>query len=145
MKHITLALSLLALAASATSSAWATCNTNVVDVALVTTVTVTAGPNDSCEWRDNNPNNYVALTVAGLVVPALLTQVDATFDISPTAEWEDALISNSAQCRAQLLGCSAAAPLPDTAGTGASEGRLCKVVNHTASTSATATCIFEVL
>src|SRR5690349_4096420 len=69
----------LILALIAPVSAWATCTTSVVDLGLLTTVTVTASTDEDCRWMDNNPNNARLLSMVGTAVPRLLNGYSAHF------------------------------------------------------------------
>lgn len=49
MKHLVLSLCVLSLACSAYGNAWSVCSTVVAETQVLTTVTLTAGTNDTCE------------------------------------------------------------------------------------------------
>lgn len=142
MKLVIPAMSLLCLSAVASPSAWAVCSTNVVDVNLLTTVTVTAGPRETCVWQDNNPNNSRTLSIAGVAVPAPLSSTSATFEAASFSVPVSTTVGDVAACGfSNFLACSAG-PSTFPAG-GTAIKRICKSENDSNALSATATCVFE--
>lgn len=144
MKPLTPSLSLLFLACAASGSSWAACSHTVVDAGLVTTVTVTSGANEYCDWSDNNPNSSSrTLSVAGVVVPALGQPVDVAFYSQSIAQSGSDRELNAAACHANGLTCAGL----DTGAFSQSPqtplSRLCAANNESAALSATATCVFQ--
>lgn len=138
-------LRITALLLCITSPGWvqAACNSSVVDVGLVTTVTVTMTGNDGkCEWTDNNPNTSSARSVAGAT-----TALGASGRFFHTASSIGVISSSHANCDT--------APLTAIACTGTAEQgdlihdplRECKVVRDapalTGIQSATSVCVFS--
>lgn len=141
MKHARLALPLLTLSFAMSGSAWAACTTSAIDAGVLTTVTVTSGPSGFCEWMDNNPNNAIIVNVTGVVVPALGVMVDADFISQAVAVEANLRKQYVASCHVSALTCTANQS-SGSAPPNAPFFRHCAVDNKSASTSATATCIY---
>lgn len=79
MKDLALSLCVLSLACTASGTAWSACSTVVAETELLTTVTVIAGTDDSCEWEVSNGYNLRTVSVTGLAVPNLLASYSASY------------------------------------------------------------------
>lgn len=143
MQSKTLALSFAVLASAAPASAWAVCSTSLVDLNLITTVTVTAGPNENCEWRDGNPNNSHTVSVAGIVVPAPLLPAQAEFAAHSVANYAYGKVARLATCHTTALPCTETFLLPLDVPIDRPLERYCQAFNTSVALSATATCVFE--
>lgn len=144
MKHLVLGLTLLAVSCGVSPAVWAACGTTVVDVGVVTTVTVSAGPNESCDWLDENANNASLLSVAGVVVPAPLRPVNATIQAHSVSTIDNGNVVASASCQVTGLVCAQESHgIP--AGQNDTKLRYCSVDNESAALSATATCVYQAL
>ncbi|WP_139381358.1 hypothetical protein [Pseudoxanthomonas indica] len=107
-----LSLPALALALIAPASASRACTISVVDVGLVTTVTVTAATDEDCRWDDNNPNNARLLSVVGAVVPNLLAGYSADFQAASTHKVGEKWQLRLARCSVfNIPGCAGEASL----------------------------------
>jgi hypothetical protein len=141
MKRATTLVSLAALLCTAWSSVWAECSSTLVDAGVLTTVTVTAGPQEFCTWGDSNPNNSRALSVAGVAVPGILGTL-ASVSVSSVHSNGTGYTYSPASCGISTLPtCAKLVTTPTSAL--APSYRECSVHNDIGGPSATATCIFQ--
>lgn len=142
MKHPISTFAVLTLMSTASATAWAACSTNVVAALdVVTTVTITAGEGDVCEWRDSNPNDDQALTLNGVAVPTLTSRLGSVFESGATITDNGGRSFQTLRCSNNLhCGDVAYAPIP-TSPSRPTE-RYCQVVNID-SLTATAVCTFD--
>jgi len=142
MKYLMLDLGLLVVASLACASAQAACSHTVVDLADTSTIIVIAGPNETCEYRDNNAGNWRAMSVAGVIVPSLGGNPRDNF-IASTIAYLDYTMQKTwdfADCFTEGLTCVDVSDNVDVDADTPLE-RLCSVENGPALT-ATATCLY---
>lgn len=144
-------IALLCLAGASPFVASATCSTNIVTVGPVTTVTVSAGPNENCEWTELGGITSPVVSVAGVMVPALLGGSSATYTAIAILRYDSSsFLLSSADCSTSglVLACTDLAPTEDIHVGGIPDDetkRGCFVENNSSAISATATCIFQSL
>lgn len=137
-----LSLPALALALIAPASASPACTTSVVDVGLLTTVTVTAATDEDCRWDDNNPNNARLLSMVGSVVPILLQTNTVDFKAGSSTKVGQTWVLRVAGCGgANIPGCTGEVFLIGEDPSGANY-RDCHSEN-THALSSTNICVFE--
>lgn len=142
MKHLFLNLGLLIAASLACASARAACSHTVADLAVTSTIVVIAGPNETCEYHDNNSGNWRLLSIAGVVVPSLGGSEGHLFYGRTVAYYDHTMQKkvDFATCAAQGLTCIDDAQNIDVEDEMPLE-RFCSISNGPALT-ATATCLF---
>lgn len=138
---ITLPIAILAIASSA--SAWATCSSSLENRIHTTIVTVTAGRNENCKWRDSNPGDTLALGVSGIVVPAPRLPAKAQFSAYTVSSYAHGKVARPASCDSTALPCSEPVLLPVDVPIDRPQERYCQALNMSMALSATATCVFQ--